>query len=62
MAEYLDHPAGFVDQRGRNADRRGFARAIGSQKRKKVAFLDFQVDGLERFDTVFVNFGELSED
>ena len=35
---------------------------LGPSKRKKVALFDLEVDGFERFDAVFVDFGELAKD
>ena len=40
----------------------GFARTVGPEEREKIALLDLEVDGFERFDAVFVDFGELSKD
>ena len=54
--------AGLVDQRGGDADGRGLAGAVRPQQREKIALLDLEVDGFERFDAVFVDFGELAKD
>jgi len=62
VAEDLDHTAGFVDQRCGDADRGGLARAVRSEECKKIALIDLEVDGFERFDAVFLYLGELSED
>ena len=62
VTEHLDHAAGFVDQRGGDADGGGFAGAVRAEQREKIAFIDFQVDGFKRFNAVFIDFGELSED
>ena len=35
---------------------------FGPSKREKIAFRDLEVDAFERFDAVFVDFGELAED
>ena len=44
-----------------DADGRGFAGAVGAEQRKEVALFHLEVDGLERFDAVFVYFGELAK-
>ena len=41
---------------------RGLAGAVRAEQREKIALVDLEVDGLERFDAVFVDLGELAKD
>ena len=35
---------------------------FGPEQREEIALVDLEVDGLERFDAVFVDLGELAKD
>ena len=54
--------AGLVDQRGDDADDGGLAGAVRPEQGEEIAFVDIQVDALERLDAVFVDLGELAKD
>src|SRR5690606_1306704 len=58
LAKDDDLAGGFAHQRTDDADRGRLAGAIGAEQCKKIALRNFQVDTLQRGESIVISFGE----